>query len=295
MSMQVPPDMGGAAGAPPATPNAAPQAPAPVNATPQAPVPQALPVSVPQPVGRTPTRKLITADGEEIPNDADLLEIPPTALKGRLERYTKKQLRDAFGTDDVDTIKARLSEHEQWREEREQKRIAELSEVDRYKEQLAAAQAERDAAVERAEQIQTQQVVSEQDSNISAIMGRHFNPRYMKHEMRNLAEYIQSLPEAELGDPDAVVEAWCRKTVEEDPALGIPTAVAPVAAPQAAPPPVIPPPPAGPLMTNGGGGTRPQNVNPNGIVAPKTFAPGHAGSASDKEWREFKRQQGWHF
>lgn len=272
---------------------ASPPAPPPAPQPSQAATPSPQPVPAAAPAARVPTRKLI-GDADDIPPDADLIELPPNALKSRLERYTKKQLRDAFGTDSVDAIRTKLQEHEAWRNEREQQRLAEMTESERLREQLATAQRERDEAVQRAEQIHTERVVAEQDSHVSGILGKYINPRYLKHEARNLAEYISTLSEAELSDPDAVIEAWCRKTIEEDPALAIrvaepPPVTAPVAAPVPAAAPQTRP------LTNGAAVQRPPNVAQGGIVAPKTYAPGTPGSASDKEWREFKRQNGWNF
>jgi len=271
------------------------QQPPPVSPPVAAPAQPAIPVPIPAPAGRVPTRKLI-GDADDIPNDADLIELPPTALKGRLDRYAKKQLRERFGTDNVDQIRADLDELRVMRAEREERRLADLTETQRLTEQLAAAERRAVEAETRAEQVQTERVVAEQDHHVVAIVAQHINPRYMKHELKNLAEYISGLSDAELADPDAVVQAWCQRAVAEDGALAIPSTGGSAiggAGPVVAPTPAVPIP--GQPLTNGANIQRPQNVNPAGIAAPKTFAPGQAGSVNDKEWRDFKRQNGWNF
>lgn len=299
MSMQG--DTGGAA---PPQANVTPTQQAPTNTTAQgdgaaaqqpattAPVSPPVLAPVPQPAGRIPTRKLL-GENDDIPNDAELIELSPHALKSRLDRFTKKQLRDSFGTDDVNSIRSKLQQHQLWEKEREEKRIAELTESQRLQEQLQAANRERDEAIARAEQIQTEQIVSEQDHHVTGIVGKHINPRYLKHELKNLAEYISGLSDAELADPDSVVEAWCATAIKEDPAIAIQTNGASLVANGASQGPPLSP--QGQPFTNGANTQRPQHVNPQGIVAPKTFAPNQPGSMSDAEWRAYKRANSWNF
>src|SRR5260370_36360512 len=41
---------------------------------------------------------------DDIPEDADLLQLSKKALNARLLRHTKKELRERFGTDDLDDV-----------------------------------------------------------------------------------------------------------------------------------------------------------------------------------------------
>lgn len=252
-----------------------------------------------QPAVRIPTRKLVADADEDLPADADLIEMSPALLKKRLERFTRKQLRDRFGTEDMDSVKKDLDELATLRAEAEQRRIATLSETDQLREQVMAATRRAEQAEARAEQIQTERVVAEQDQTVTAIMKQHINPRYLKHESRNLAEYISGLSEAELADPEATIEAWCKQAIAEDPALAIPqmeAPAAPVATLQPAPGTTAARPPVPVPVSNGANVQRPNQAVPGGPGGPaSTYAPGRSNSASDKEWRDLKRANNWNF
>lgn len=250
------------------------------------------------PVARIPTRKLVADADEELPADADLIEMSPALLKKRLERFTRKQLRDRFGTEDMDAVKKDLDELATLRAENEQRRMASLTETEQLREQVGQAQRRAEAAEARAEQIQTERVVAEQDQTVTALMKQHINPRYLKHESRNLAEYISTLSDAELADPEATIEAWCKQAISEDPALAIPQA--------AAEPPVVPVqppsnvaairPPVPVPVSNGANVQRPSAASPGGVQGPAgTYAPGHPNTASPQEWRDYKRANNWNF
>lgn len=250
------------------------------------------------PVARIPTRKLVADADEDLPNDADLIEMSPALLKKRLERFSRKQLRDRFGTEDMDAVKKDLDELATLRAEAEQRRMASLTETEQLREQVMAATRRAEQAEQRAEQVMTERVVAEQDQSVMAIMKQHINPRYLKHESRNLAEYVSGLSEAELADPEATIEAWCKQAISEDPALGIPQQQ-PEAAPGAAlqPAPGTPVRPAVPVpVSNGANVQRPGQASPGGAQGPaSTYAPGRSNSASDREWRELKRANNWNF
>jgi hypothetical protein len=243
---------------------------------------------------RIPTRKLVADADEDLPTDADLIEMSPGLLKKRLERFTRKQMRDRFGTEDMDSVKRDLDELTTLRAEREERRMASLTETEQLREQVSQMQLRAEQAEARAEQIHTERVVAEQDQSVTAIMRQHLNPRYLKHETRNLAEYISGLSDAELADPELVIEAWCKQAISEDPALGLQQAAPepPVAISQ----PAYARPPVAVPMSNGANVQRPAAASPGGVQGPSgTYAPGQPNSASDREWRELKRANNWNF
>lgn len=297
----------GAGGGTPSPPNGAPAptpqataptpAPTPVQPTPQA-TPQAAPVTpTATPVTRTPTRKLLDANTDDIDTAADLLEMPPKAFQARMDRYSKKQLRELFGTDDTNKIRENLQRLNEYDQQAEQQRQAALTAEQRLNEQLAAERQRAEAAEMELESLRTQQIVSEQDVRVMGLLGQHINPRYAPYEAKRLADYINTLSEAELADADAIIVGWCKEQIKQFPELakaGITPDANPTGGAVAGTPTTVVTPPGQPF-SNGAGVTRPDQASEANPTAAKTFAPNQPNSMSPKEWSEYKRKNGWNF
>ncbi len=74
------------------------------------------------------------------------------SFQKRVDRETKKRMREAFGTDDEAAIKARLEAESKLAKEAEAAKLAQMSEIERAKAEKATAEAAAAAAMSRAEE-----------------------------------------------------------------------------------------------------------------------------------------------
>src|SRR5580700_2962800 len=86
---------------------ATPKPPVPTTQTPATPIIQQGAPQTPVTPTTEPKRHRLGVE-DDIPDDADLLELPRRALDSRLARHTKSQLQQRFGTSDFDEIKGKL-------------------------------------------------------------------------------------------------------------------------------------------------------------------------------------------
>lgn len=248
-----------------------------------------------KPADRVPTRKLL-GDEDDIPDDADLIEMSPRKLKARLERHTKKQLRDRFGSDDPDAIKARLDKLAQFEEDQEKQRQAQLTETEKMKEQLAAAEKRAVDAEARVQKAHLQRVVEHEDRRAQRILAKYVDEDDVDDVVPKLARFVNGLTDAELANPDKVIEDWAKDFIEKKPKFAkasikeererVAKAEADKAAKEAE---AAKSKVKVPLSTGPAGGKPGQQVDTGG---PKTAAPGRPNSMTDAEWRDYKRQSG---
>jgi hypothetical protein len=267
-------------------------------ASPEAPAPVAAPAA------RVPTRKLLADTDDDIPADADLLELSRAGLKSRLDRYSKKQLKEMFGTDNADEIKAAIAERDSLKQAAEAKRLADLSETDRLREQTAQAVKRAETAESRATQLEEDYAVAGEERRISKILRKHMDPDYVPYERKLLASYLANATDDELKEADALVEKWVKDRVVAKPIVARKSAAAPApvdtlgAPPVATPgsPAAAPAPVAAPLST----GPDPNAVRPaapggthqGAALAGKTPEPGKPNSMSAAEYRQYKQSSG---
>jgi hypothetical protein len=243
------------------------------------------PAEQPKPTSHVPTRRLIGED-DEIPDDAELLEMPKKALKSRLARHTKTELKSRFGTDDFDEIKTRLDKLADFEKKQEEQRLAQLTETDRLKEQLTAAERRFQDAEKRAERAQLQRVLDTEDRRAAKILSRYIDDDDIEDVIPRLARHINGLSDDECVNPDAVIDAWAKDFVEKKPKFA---KNKPEEKREAKPPPERVP------LTNG----PPAGGKPSGSLVPnlgeKTAAPGKPNSMTQAEWLAYKRQNNLNF
>ena len=233
----------------------------------------------------TPTRKLLGADEDDIPNDADLIEMSPRSLKSRLERFTKKALRDRFGTDSFDEIQTRLDQLEDYKKREEETKRAAMSEAERMKTDLAAAEARATKAEERAVAVHEARIVDKQDTRVTSIMSKFFDADYIEDEMPRLARFLLKCDDKQLRRA-STIEKWCQERVEKKPKLA-----KDYDATKSAPVETAPALKAVPLNT-GASPPRAGNAAPAGSALNRTAAPGKTNSMSESEWKSYKRTNG---
>ena len=88
-------------------PGTPPQAPS-VGAAPVVPPVVSTQPSVSGGAGTAPSSVVLSADTDDIPENAELLSLSRKGLESRLARHTRKDLRERFGTDNSDEIVAQL-------------------------------------------------------------------------------------------------------------------------------------------------------------------------------------------
>jgi hypothetical protein len=117
----------------------------------------------------------VTNDDDEIPDDADLVNLSPRALKSRISRATKKELKDRFGTDDPEEIQAKLAKWAELEKGEEERKRAALSEKERLEADLAAANKRAETAERQARVAAEERVVDRMDQQVGKILGKHLD------------------------------------------------------------------------------------------------------------------------
>jgi len=275
-------------GATPAAPEAVPQQ--------ASPAPVAAPAAAQAPVAAQPERRRLSADTDEIPNDAEVLELSPSAFKKRLERANRSQLKQAFGTDNVEDILAWKQQAEQYKAEREAAELAAMTEAERFKVQFEKAQSESQHWRSQYETLQESYAVRDQDRQVTNVVNKYVHPKLQNAVIVEFATHIQSMDESEIGDSMEYAEAWFKNYVEQNPEFGVPGA-RPAAADPANPfmPQQQQPPQMQPRqvpITNGAQGGRPA-VAP--VATEKTLAPGQPNSMTPSEAKAWMRANGYNF
>jgi hypothetical protein len=166
-------------------------------------------------------------DGGEgaIPDDADLLEMSPRALKSRLDRYSSKQLKDLFGTDDVEAIKKDFGELREHRENKEKERQAQLSEVERERELRIAAEGRERVARNQAREAHEQRVFERDDAKLSGIAGKYIDEDYVDSELGAFARHLlrefspKQLRKMTDKQRDSVADDFFKGRIEKKPKL----------------------------------------------------------------------------
>lgn len=172
-------------------------------------------------------------------------EPPPAApppqddprFQNRLARERRKWLRDEFGTDDPERVKAIKAERAKQAEE--QKRIAEehkrlKAEEERRKRQTMTEQDRLKADLEREkkraqeyqaklQEVQAQQAFTEQNQIIEGLATKHVDPELLEDAMDRFARYVRTLDKKQLAAlNDRSIDRWFQKLVADKPKFAKP-------------------------------------------------------------------------
>jgi hypothetical protein len=267
----------GAPGASPA-PNAAP------SAAPKPPTPAASPTGVPNanaakaeaeaakpqvrpdPNGKPPADKTL-------PDEAGRVTISQQALKERLQRATASELKKHFGTDDINAIKAKVQQSEEFQKKQEEARRAQLSENQRIQEDNKRLAQEKLKLEQKLKTMQRTSALARQESHLVKIASQFVNDGDVGDVMAIFARHVREMPPAQREALDDVkVKDWFAKYVAKKPAFARPGVI-------------NKPKPRAP-MTNGAGGARPGGNPPapaSGSPSPSApnYRPG--GGLSSRE------------
>lgn len=176
----------------------------------------------------TATRVRLGKDDDEIPEDAELLELSKTALEKRLARHSRAELKAHFGTDNASEIKKKLDRLAKFEQDEEERKRAEMSEREKMQSDLANEQRLRQDAERRALRVHTERIVEKEEVKITRLAEKHFDPDYVEDMLPRLARYLsKEFTEDQLealskdkAKYDRTIEKWCKEQVEKKPKLG---------------------------------------------------------------------------
>jgi hypothetical protein len=176
---------------------------------------------------KTETGKLRRAQisiEDEIPEDAELLELSKTALNSRLKRHTSRELRERFGTDDTDSIKKKLDRLTALEAEEDNRKREAMSEKERLEADLRQAQTEKEELNRRLRMSENDHVVHREDQRITRIAHKHIEQDedttevvFRRFATFLKAEYTDELKDPNFNVPDKEIEKWFKEYAKDHP------------------------------------------------------------------------------
>lgn len=234
-----------------------------------------------------PAKKEVTlaSDEDEIPDDVDLVHMSRKVLTGRLERHTKAQLRERFGTDDVGKIKAALDAAKEYEEKKEADRQAQLTKEQKLEENARRLRGERDEFKRQLRRELNERAIESVQGRIDRSVEKFVDPspEIKAVAFRAYADHLKSLSKDDLNalyadekntEMEKFFSSWAEshpKFAKEPPAL--PTIEQP--------------------LTNGKGTEdRPNSKDPKQNVGPE-FSPSADNAMDSAEARAKAREKGY--
>lgn len=215
--------------------------------------------------------------------NARIAQAKRSAEAAAVERH-KAWLRERYGTDDQGEIDKLIADSKKLRDEAEERRRAEMTELERYKSDLAAERRRREAAERKVLEAERRRRFDKQDAAITRIAGSHVDADLVEDAALLFARHVQSL------DGDKVkkmsekdVAKWFADFVKRKPAWK---------RSDDAPPPEKPK-PKQPVTTGTPPTGQPEPVAGAGNPSGKTFKPGQPNSMSREEVEAYKREKGY--
>jgi hypothetical protein len=173
---------------------------------------------------KEPKRAKVSGDGD-IPEDADLIELSPKALKDRLRRASRADLKQRFGTDDPDQIKKDLDELATLRKEKKESELAKLGELEREKKLREEAEGRATQAEQRAKRVQEDRIFDREENHLARLFGKHLDEDYVDQELTGFARHLtknfskKQLERMSDKQRDAEAVKFCEERVKAKPKL----------------------------------------------------------------------------
>lgn len=212
---------------------------------------------------------------------ATKLSLTQQDFNDRIKRAKTSAFKEAFGTDDIESIRQKIARAEELEQQAEEARVARMDEIQRAK--YEAQRAKREAIQYRSqiEQMREREVVRDQQSFVERVASRHVDPMYMEEASIAFAREVAKADPREVARwTERDVSRWFAGYVAKKPAFA--------ASPNArrvekrvASAPTPPPRPQRPATPTG-------NSNPS-----KTFKPGQVNSMSREEARAEAKRLGY--
>lgn len=259
---------------------AAPKVEAPPAAKAADPKPEAAPKAAQVQESRPTTAKRIGAD-EDLPEDADLLELSPRALASRIARATKKELKERFGTDDPDEIKAKLARADELEAKEEERKLAEMTEKERLEAELAKERERASAAETKYAKAEEARVVETTTKKVIDIALKFVDADYAEDALAALKRDMRAnWDDSELENETKAykkMETFFKEYIEKKPKMAKDFQVTQEV--KATP------------LNSGIGNARPQGA-PQNLMGSKSGGEKDVKNMSKQEYIQWKRQRG---
>jgi len=251
---------------------------------PPAPLPQHQPPSAPS----AEKKKVAIGAEEELPEGAELFELSKVALDSRLRRASSRQLKELFGTDNIEEVKGKINRLKELEEQEEQKRLASLSELQREQEARAKAEGERDEWRRKYNSQRDAAIVQQAHGRVERLAGKHVAPGSMEFALFKFGHYMRTNLSKEQMDAltDDQIGQWFSDLVREQPSHSLGAA-----APPPAPPPLPPPPKVVPLDNGASAGNQPPP--PTHAQPPTSYSPSANNAMSSIDARAAAAKEGY--
>lgn len=270
----------------------------PAEVTPAATPPGATPPATPPAAPATPAITQQAAPvirelgDDEDPKDGERVTMTGKQFRARMSRASSAKLKEVHGTDDVEIIKGNEKKRLDLEAAAEQRRLADLSEIERQKELTRIANERATAAEERTLEVEDRQMVAQADAEVKVVAGEYIDPKFWRHVRQDLSSHLAA--KFTVDQLDAMDEAAQEKEarsfftdyVKENPEYAKKGGQT-----------TNEPPPRVPLVTGGANPADGANVKPAPLITTgkykgKTAAPGHPNSMTDAEFKGWKKEQG---
>lgn len=168
-----------------------------------------------------PKKVSIRDDEEEIPDDATLIEMSSRQLTSRLNRHSKRQLKEQFGTDDVDAIKAKLARAAELEEKEEGRRRDQLSKEAKLEEDVKKEREARTAAEARLDAISNERIVEREEGRITRIAEKYVDSDVVEGYFKAYAKHLNATYSKKQLETlkDSELEKWWRELAEKKPKI----------------------------------------------------------------------------
>lgn len=187
--------------------------------------PAVTPATQTPPVVQSAATKPPSALGDDDqPGEGDVYTIKGDALKKRLERASRSELKKLFGTDDHEQIKTQIEEYKQLKNQSEEQRRAQLSESEKLKEDAAKLVAERDQWRTKYQRMEESREYAKTHKQVRAVAAKHIDPRMLPYAELEFASFLRKTMDAKtmnrLQEKD--INAFFAKLAQKNPRLAKP-------------------------------------------------------------------------
>lgn len=189
------------------------------------------------PAKAEPKRVRVSDADDELPDDADIYELPKKDFDKRMKRASGaelKKLYERLGVKDGAELDAKFARVKEGEAAAEAARVAQLSNEQRLTEENARLKAESAEWRAKHEQTVTRHQIDEQHAALAKVVGEFIDPDYVDVEMELLGRHLVSkYRDDELADlPEEAITGYLKDRVAKKPKLG-----KDAASPAAPPPP----------------------------------------------------------
>lgn len=171
-----------------------------------------------EPSNEPRTPRELADDDDELDEKAPY-QLTGAALKKRLQRFSKRTLKEHFGTTDPDEIKGKLKKLEKLESDAEEARKAKLSEEEKTKEELAKERARAEKAEMRARELEDQHTVATQERRIGGFASKFIDDDLVDDALERFAKYVMKelTPKEASRLTDGDIEKWFEDLAEKKP------------------------------------------------------------------------------